>query len=87
MYPHSRNTKTFDESDLVTDPDEMWILGRDNPVVHACLTLYQKGELTFEQAMMSAVKFLATQNKHMFNELVKQANERITPREMKNNEQ
>ena len=76
MYQNP-NTKTFGEDDLVTDPDEMWTLGLDNPVVHTCLTLYQKGELTFEQAMMSAVKFLATQNQHMFSELVKQINERV----------
>lgn len=79
MFPHNPNTKTFGENDLVTDPDEMWVLGRDNPIVHTCLTLYQKGELTFEQAMMSAVKFLATQNQHMFAEVVKHMNERIIP--------
>jgi hypothetical protein len=77
MMPH--RPRKFDESDYVLSSEEIWILGRTNPIVHACLTLYQKGDLDWNQAMMSAVKFLATQNENMFSELARQASERIKP--------
>lgn len=75
----NHKSRGFGENDYVIEQSEIFILGQTNSIIHQCLTLCQRGDLTFEQAMMSAVKFLAIQNKNMFDELVKQANERIVP--------
>lgn len=79
MFPSHKSHNKFGENDYVMEQAELFLLGNTNPIVHQCLTLCQCGDLTFEQALMSMVKFLAIQNKSMFEELVKQANERITP--------
>lgn len=79
--------KSFGPDGYVTDPNEILLkVAMENPIVYGCVSAYRNGALSWEQAMMSAVKFLVTQNKSMFEELVKQANERITPWERKNNE-
>lgn len=74
-----KKPRTFNETDIVTDPREMWELRLHNPIIHHCLSHYEKGDITWEQALMSSCKFLATQNKNMFDELVKAHTEKNFP--------
>ena len=73
------NVKTFNESDIVEDRKEIYELSLENPVIRYALSLCERGDITFEQAVMSACKFLAIQNRNMFNDLVKSHQEKNFP--------
>ncbi len=75
-----KTTKTFGEDDYVIDREEIFALSHTNPIVHMVLTLHARGDLTYEQAMMSAVKFLVGQNEAMFKSLVEIEMKRIEPK-------
>jgi hypothetical protein len=43
-----------------TTPQDLFDLGRRNPVVGECLKAWRYGSMTWDQAMMTAVRTLAT---------------------------
>lgn len=46
----------------VIDKNKVYEIGRNDPVVYHLLTMVERGDITFEQAMMSGVSILSEQN-------------------------
>jgi len=40
-------------------PEDIMVIAYDSPIVEACLCIWRKGDLTWEQALMAAVITLA----------------------------
>lgn len=58
---------------------EIMDLALTNPVLHRCITLSLRGDLTWEQAMMTCINVLVSQNKVLSDELTKLYQTRTSP--------